>query len=241
MNTTQDLPLEPVATTRLSEEAVEQIKALIDKGVVKPGDKLPSERDLVNRLRIGRTSVREALRILETLQFIEIKPGIGAFIKDRSTQQDLRSHFSKWLAEHQQEKLDLLEVREALEPKAAGLAAKRISEEMVDKIFQTIEKMEYGARSQNIEAAVEADIEFHDFISQASQNAFLINLNDSINYALLEGRHAAFQDPNRILRSCEEHRRVAEAIRQRDPQAATKAMLDHIYNAKEAIRQLTSE
>ena len=119
---------QPIVSDRLSDKAVGQIKALIEEGRLKPGDKLPSERALMKLLSVSRASLREAFRVLEALGLIEVRTGIGAFV----VQTDAGALPNEWttlLMNTQQEMFDLLDVREALEAKAAALAAQKASAE----------------------------------------------------------------------------------------------------------------
>src|SRR5690606_22841651 len=90
----------PIQPSRISDEAVNQIKKLIDEGVFRPDDKLPSERELVQALSVSRTSVREALRVLEAMGYIEVLPGVGARVVDRRIGGELSSRWTDWMVEH---------------------------------------------------------------------------------------------------------------------------------------------
>ena len=94
------MPLQPITKTRLSEAAIEQIKELIVSENLEPGSKLPSERDLVEALGVGRSSIREALRILEIMGLVEVLPGKGAFVKALTG--DLFMPLSELLSTHQE-------------------------------------------------------------------------------------------------------------------------------------------
>lgn len=228
----------PIESTRLSDEAVRQIKSLIEDGTFKPDDRLPSERQLVQELSVSRASVREALRVLEAMGFIEVQPGVGAYVVDRRLGSDLSGRWLAWMSEHHQQVDDLLEIREALEPKATALAAERMSEEKMKAIMSTLVRMEEGAKRGDIDTVVEADVEFHDLINHAARNELLIKLNDSINHVLLESRYAYFQDMERVAGSCEQHRRVVAALQERDSGQAADAMLAHVKRTRESMRQL---
>jgi len=202
---------------------------------------LPSERKLVKQLQVSRASLREAFRILEALGLIEVRPGSGAFVVDRSGASKLPTQWNQWLYEHRQQVIDLLEIREALEPKAAALAAERISPAELELLKMTLDKLERQASTGNIDVAVQSDIEFHDLISKATRNPFLINLNNSINYILIESRYAYYQDPEHILTSWKHHCAVFTALAERDSSTAAKTMLEHTRITKEAIRTLNDD
>ncbi|MCY3780398.1 MAG: FadR/GntR family transcriptional regulator [Chloroflexi bacterium] len=236
MTATPDMFL-PIESDRLSDKAVGQIKALIEEGRLKPGDKLPAERELIKRLSVSRASLREALRVLEVLGLIEVRTGIGAFVKQTDAGA-LPAEWSALLIKTQQEVIDLLEVREALEARAVELAVQKASEEDLEGCSLTLAKMKQSANTNDVDAAIQSDIEFHQLISKMSQNKFLIELSDSISHVLLDARYAFFRQPNRILVSWQQHCRVVEALVKRDSQAAAEAMLQHLQDSKEVVKRL---
>ena len=235
---TKNVLFSPIASSRLSDKAMRQIRSLIETGVLQHGDRLPSERELQEQFSVSRTSIREALRSLEALGFVKVQPGVGAFVTNNDVRTDLPRKWTQWMAEHQDLVNDLLEIREALEPKAASLAALKISNGQVQSLFETLERMEHWAEIGDVDGAVQADIDFHDLISKATRNHFLIQLNDSVNYALIESRYAYFQDPQNILASCQQHRQVAEALKNHEPEEAAQAMLQHARKTKTAMLQV---
>lgn len=236
MTATQDMFL-PIESDRLSDKAVGQIKALIEDGRLKPGDKLPAERELIKLLSVSRASLREALRVLEVLGLIEVRTGIGAFVKQTDAGA-LPAEWSALLLKTQQEVIDLLEVREALEARAVELAVKNASAEELEGCSLTLANMKQSADSNDVDAAIQSDIEFHQLISKMSQNKFLIELSDSISHVLLDARYAFFRQPNRILVSWQQHCRVLEALVKRDSHAAAEAMLQHLQDSKEVVKRL---
>ncbi len=236
MTATQDMFL-PIESDRLSDKAVGQIKALIEDGRLKPGDKLPAERELIKLLSVSRASLREALRVLEVLGLIEVRTGIGAFVKQTDAGA-LPAEWSALLLKTQQEVIDLLEVREALEARAVELAVKNASAEELESCSLTLANMKQSADDNDVDAAIQSDIEFHQLISKMSQNKFLIELSGSISHVLLDARYAFFRQPNRILVSWQQHCRVVEALVKRDSQAAAEAMLQHLQDSKEVVKRL---
>lgn len=236
MTATQDMFL-PIESDRLSDKAVGQIKALIEDGRLKPGDKLPAERELIKLLSVSRASLREALRVLEVLGLIEVRTGIGAFVKQTDAGA-LPAEWSALLLKTQQEVIDLLEVREALEARAVELAVKNASAEELESCSLTLANMKQSADDNDVDAAIQSDIEFHQLISKMSQNKFLIELSGSISHVLLDARYAFFRQPNRILVSWQQHCRVLEALVKRDSQAAAEAMLQHLQDSKEVVKRL---
>lgn len=213
---------------RLSDKVIEQIKNLIDRDVLKVGDKLPGERDLAHQLSVGRTSIREALRALEALGIIEMSPR-GAIIINKMGGVPLSSRWN-WVIEGREEEIrNYFEVREVLEPRAAALAAARVNEEEIRLIRATVETMEQGIAHEDIALIVSADMEFHNRIAAATKNAMFVDIYKLISQVLLESRYAIFDIPGRAEESCQHHRVISEAIRRGDSEAAASEMAHHIH------------
>ena len=125
--------LKPLKKTRLYEEIIKQLTDLINNGSLKPGDKLPTERDLAVQLNVSRTAIREALRSLEMMGFIESKVGEGTFVKE-ITLNNVIDPFSSILSKDKKLVAELIEVRILLESEIARLAAARINDDKAAEI-----------------------------------------------------------------------------------------------------------
>ena len=236
-----ELPLEPIRSARVSDAAVEQILALIENGYIKVGDRLPSERELIKSLGVSRTSVREALRILETQGILEVQPGRGAFVVSKGEELDFLSPILNWLGNHQQDLLDILEVREAIESKAVSLAAQHIGQEELQELESVLLKMEQHVENREIDKATEADRTFHRLLCNASGNDFLRMLADNIVEALAEPRYSILAVPGRAEVSVKEHRKILNALEAKDSAAAVAACLAHMMSVKKALSSLSTE
>src|SRR5438477_1312115 len=133
------MDLAPIKSTRIYEEIVRQIKAMIAEGRLKSGDQLPPERDLAEKFLVSRTSVREALRALESVGLIEIRPGEGTFVKEVSVEA-LVEPLALVLLSQREMIGDLFEARRMLEPVIAGLAARRASREEVTEMERILDE-----------------------------------------------------------------------------------------------------
>lgn len=236
-----DLPLEPIRSARVSDAAVEQILALIEKGYVEVGDRLPSERELIKHLGVSRTSVREALRILEAQEILEVQPGRGAFVVSKGQKLDFLSPILNWLSNHQQDLLEIIEVREAIESKAVFLAARRVTPEELQKLEAALREMEEHVDDGEVDKATEADRAFHYLLCDASGNNFLRMLADNIVEALAEPRYSILAVPGRANVSVEEHRKILDALKAGDSEAAVNACLAHMTSVKQALSSLSAE
>ncbi len=231
-----------VKKIRVSDTVIEQIMALIDQGVLQVGDKLPGERQLVDQFKVGRASVREALRILEFEGIIDVVPGKGIFVIDDSANNDTSEDVVRgWFLEHASEVLEMLQVREALECKAAYMGALNASSEMLMELRDTLERAEVSINEGDLDNLVRLDRQFHNIIVNASNNKLLANLVDMVVDALLNPRRSLMRLPGRAPLSWQAHRKIYEAIAAGDPNKAKEAMHTHMENVYDTILELTAE
>lgn len=228
--------LEPVKRTSLREEAAEQIRSLIIDGQMKPGDRLPSERELGARLSVSRASVREALRSLEIKGLLEVRPGEGIFVCEAPVEASLDPLASALFS--RKNLLELLEVRQVLEPPIAALAAQRAQPADIQEIERALEEMERRLELRRYDDAVKAIIAFHRAVTKATGNRFLQRLMNTIAGLLSESMKETLRLPGRPARSLDGHRQILAAIKAGDAAAAEAAMLRHINGVEEAIKSL---
>jgi GntR family transcriptional repressor for pyruvate dehydrogenase complex len=226
-----EMGLEPIKSTRIYEEIIRQVKGMIAEGRLKSGDRLPPERDLAEKFVVSRTSVREALRALESLGLVEVRPGEGTFVREVSVEALIEPLALVMLS--QREAIgELFEARRLLEPAIARLAATRATPDEIHEMERILE-----TQAKEVAAAktgLSQDAEFHAAIGTAAHNRAITRIAHAIMDLLTQSREESLNTPGRPTRSHEDHRRVLTAIRARDPEAAEQAMLDHL----EAVESL---
>jgi GntR family transcriptional repressor for pyruvate dehydrogenase complex len=223
--------IEPIKSTRIYEEIVRQIKAMIAEGRLTSGDQLPPERDLAGKFRVSRTSVREALRALESLGFVEIRPGEGTFVRQVSVEA-LIEPLALVLASQREAIGDLFEARRLLEPAIAALAARRATPDEIQEMERILD-----AQAREIEhggTGLGQDDQFHSAIAAAAHNQAITRIVHAIMDLLTQSREESLHTPGRPQRSHQDHQRVLGAIRRRDSGAAEQAMREHVI-AVEAL------
>src|SRR6202042_1962788 len=167
-----------VRTSRLYEQIVQQIEESVLNGSLKPGDQLPAERELAQRLGVSRTAVREAVKALREKGLVEAYSGRGTFITDGTTQA-ARQSFDLMVKLGQAEgSPHLAELRLILEPGIAALAAARIQEPEIVALREAVTVMDGAQRDP--EAYIEADLDFHLALAEAAANPLILSLIDSI-------------------------------------------------------------
>jgi len=226
--------LEPVRRTRLREEAAEQIKSLIRSGQLRPGDKLPSERELVTQLAVSRASVREALRMLENMGLLIVKPGNGTYVREVPIDA-LVDPLASWLLERREALLHLLEAREIIEPQIVALAARRATPQAIQAMEEALAEVARQAQADNTEGMAQGIVTFHRLITEAANNHILLRILNTIADLLAESMQETLRIPGRPGKSLANHRRILAAIRAGDAAAASTAMRQHLRSVQEDI------
>lgn len=227
-------PLTTIKRTQRSDEVRLQIERAIRNGDFEPGERLPSERELVETFGVSRVSVREAIRSLEALGFVRVHQGRGAFVTDRRS--GFGEPMARWLEMHRDEVLELLGVRGALDELAAGLAVEHHDAEKVDAIVAAHEAFSAAVEADAPTAELVAfDIDFHLAIAEASGYRLLYDLLSDLHSYLAESRHVALAPAGRPAQSAAEHAKIVEAILARDAALARLAANRHIASVREIV------
>ncbi|GAA3924616.1 FadR/GntR family transcriptional regulator [Actinomadura viridis] len=224
------------ASPRREAPGVELTRRLLDyllSGDVKPGQRIPSERQLATALSAGRSTVREAIKSLSLLGLLEQRVGDGTYLSRSSS--DLLPQVIEWgllLGEKRLE--DLLEARSALEVQLAGWAAERRTEAQLAELRRLIAKM--GDAGEDFESYVEADIAFHLWLAEASGNGVLASVLTNIQSLLQAWASRVIRTAGETETSLAMHEPILAAVEARDPDAARSAMLAHMERATRRLR-----
>lgn len=222
----------PIESKSLAEAVAEQLMAMIAQGQFKPGDRLPTEPELMVQFGVGRSTLREAIKSLVVAGLLETRRSLGTFVSESYT--DYLSQRLNWgLVFSKQELLHIIEIRCALEEQAAALAAERASDAQKEKLVQLIDAI--SERGIAPEKAVENDIAFHLAIAEASNNPLLLNLTLSLRQVLhgyIKSGYTRRGYENQV--NAEEmanlHRPIVDAILAGNPTEAKNAMHTHFEN-----------
>lgn len=224
--------LGPVRRTKVYEEVAARLRRLIADGRLKPGDKLPPERELASALGVSRTSVRDAIRTLQATGLLEPRQGEGTVIRELSTD-TVVGPIASALLTRRDLLVDLMAVRKMIEPAMAREAARHARPDEIRQMEAILARQ--ASRLEAGGLAIEEDSAFHDMIARASRNQVVPKVLDALMDLLREGRERSLQGRGRPQRSLRGHRQILEAIRQRDAVQAARAMLNHLEQIEETL------
>lgn len=228
----------PVSRVRISDQVFNQLKHLIYRGSLQPGQRIPGEHELSKQFSASRGSIREALGKLEAIGLVEIKNGSGAYVARWSLDNLNLSENLTWLVERRDMVLKLLQVREELQGLAARLCAEVVSETQLAALVETWEAMDHAKENGDLEAVTEADTRFHYLIGEYSGNEVLNDLSSRIEEAYRSSSRALMDLGGRANTSVVEHGAIIEAIEAHDGAQAEAHMLHHIASVRRDIAAL---
>jgi GntR family transcriptional repressor for pyruvate dehydrogenase complex len=224
--------LKAIKKTRIYQEVVSQIHGLIRDGKLRSGDQLPSERELAETFKVSRTSVREAIRALETEGLVVTRTGMGTFIADLPIE-SLVAPLAKLLIEEKNALADVFEMRKLVEPQIAALAAERATGDDIVRMKRILGDQK--SEIQRGESGVEADAAFHFAIGKATQNQALEKLISGLMDMLSHSREESLQTRGRRQASLASHLQILSAIEDHDQDRARAAMLRHIERVERNV------
>jgi GntR family transcriptional repressor for pyruvate dehydrogenase complex len=224
--------LEPLRSTTpkrslLADEIVERlVRLILDQGL-RPGDRLPSERQLMVQLAVGRSSLREAMKALSVIGIVDVSVGSGTFVADGVTSV-LTKPLAWALLMGEKDARDLSEARQAIEGQLAALAAQRATPEDLMAIGERLALM--GANLDDAEAFTRYDLEFHLAIARAAHSEVLARVVETLRHLLHHWFLEVYSRVEDKRSFVAQHAPIYEAIRARDAEGARRAMIEHLDN-----------
>ena len=217
--------LKVVEKKRVYEDIVKQIQVLIEEGRMKKGDQLPTERELTETFKVSRASVREAIRILESMRLVESRHGDGTYVI-ATTEESLVRPLAAALFHEKDDLIDIFYIRRCIEPNMAQLAAQNATADDIVELRRIIAKQkECIEDSRNIN---ETDSAFHGAIASMSKKRALERLLLALVDLLVETREEYLQNDERAQESLKGHQKILSAIEEGDCAAARQSMLNHL-------------
>ncbi|SOZ09401.1 FadR/GntR family transcriptional regulator [Cupriavidus taiwanensis] len=222
----------------LAEEVVQALGEDIRQGQLKPGDKLPTESEIMATMGVSRTVVREALSRLQASGLVETRHGIGTFVLERPAEAPSPFRIGPDALGTAMDVMAMLEFRVSVEAEAAGLAAARRTDAQLAAMRQALDELKHGADAGN--DAVESDFAFHLAIARATGNRYFTDLMGHLGTMVIPRSRLQVNTPERVQyleRVSIEHENIYDAIERRDPDAAKAAMRMHLTNSRERLRK----
>ena len=224
--------------TRLRDRAAEQLLDMVVSSGLRPGQRPPPERELVGRLGVSRTVVREALNLLEARGLISIEHGRGAVVSGGSTRA-VRDTLGLLLRVRPKALWELLEIREILEVEISRLAAERAQEDDVREMRGQLDRM--GSLIDAPEGYVDADVEFHVLLARSTGNEVLLTMLDPIVELLRASREVSASRPGSARRALREHEEILHCVEAGDAGGARERMRVHLANTARDIEAALGE
>ncbi len=217
--------LKAVKKKRVYEDIVQQIRNLIQKGKLKQGDQLPTERELVDTFKVSRASVREAIRYLESMKFVKSRQGDGTYVI-ASSEEALIQPLATALFLEKDSLMDIFTIRKFIEPQVAQLAAENATASEINELEEILE--EQAKDLGNGLNLTKTDSEFHNLLTRTAKNRGLERLLFAILDLLAQTREKYLQVEGRAQKSLKGHQKILSAIKARNPVAARQAMRRHL-------------
>ena len=231
-----------VKSNKISEHIVEQIRKAIFEGNLKPGNKLPSEKELQKEFKVSKATLREAMRSLEVLGFLEIQKGVsgGAFVTEVDMKK-ARDSFTNFLLFKNLSLSNLSEVRLILEPFVAEKAATSITEEDLKTLERLNKECEYLLKNNIPIESRKNEIEYHRIIGSVSGNPILMFILDFVENLLIDTKEILRPGKEFSKRVLSAHKRIYKALLARDPKKAREEMIKHVQEVEKDLIALQKE
>lgn len=230
--------LTPVSRVTLGEQVAAQLAGQISEGRWRPGERLPSEAELCKVLHIGRSTLREALKSLAFVGMVRMRPGEGTYVTDGS-RSVVQHMLSRGLLNNEKNLGNVGETRQILETALAALAAERAEKGDLDKLAELLGEMDRRLNGEGAGKPYEVlDLEFHLAIAACSKNEILQQLLVPIQGMLHEWIVKSQELPGLRQNAQAQHAKILEAIQQRNPEKARRAMRAHLQTCENAFALL---
>lgn len=219
----------------VTDEAIDKIKRMIVSGELRPGDRLPRETDLADRLGLSRSSLREAVKALSLIRVLDVRQGDGTYVTslDSGLLLDALSFVVDF---HRDDSvLELLEVRRILESEATAMAAQRMSDEDIENLRVVLADL---TENPTIDALVANDLKFHRLIASGARNNLLVSLIDSLSGRTARARlWRGLTQEGAVAKTREQHAAILEAIASRQPELARSWAAVHVAGVEDWLRR----
>ena len=220
---------------KVYEEISRQIEKLIHNGKLKPGDKLPTERELSELFGVSRHSVREAIRVLEKSRLLNSVAGSGTYVAMNENQKAV-NEIATYLLDKTDKLAEIFQLRRIIEPQVAGLAAQNATGDNIKELELLLKQIQDLVRKSTTDRHEfsKLDIQLHKTIAIATQNSIIVKIIERLNDLFHETRQEGYQSETRMKISSNGHVQIIQAILERDALKASAAMDKHLRDVENA-------
>ena len=223
-----------------SRKVVEHVRELIASGQLKPGDKLPPERELAEMMNVSRPTIREAFKILSAMGFLRIRQGQGVFVADQSERLD---NLASFLFMETDTIHELFEVRKMIETESAARAAQRGTPEFLEQIYRftcdcynrVVVHPQFATDEEREKFLSDSDQQFHLMVAEAAGNEVVVRIMTNMIDLLRLSRMRSMKIPGRVEQSLQEHMAIAEALKAKNARLARARMTNHLTGVEKAL------
>lgn len=236
-----DIPkLKKIKKETVTETIINQFMALIEEGSFESGQQLPSERELASLLDVSRPSVREAMKVLQSMNIVDIRTGSGTYLKDNTWAWADRFKVKNFVARFTY--LELIEARKVLEGEIACLAAKNATEDNKAAIREAfhINQLQLPEPNEelNREAFIRSGLNFHLSVAEAAQNSFLTEMLNTVGELLFEVDVEVIKSREQMQGSLHSHEKIMDAVLLGKTDRARLEMIEHLENIETSIKSV---
>jgi GntR family transcriptional repressor for pyruvate dehydrogenase complex len=219
----------------VTDEAIDKIKDMIVMGELRPGDRLPKEADLAERLGLSRNSLREAVKALSLIRVLDVRQGDGTYVT--SLEPTLLLDALNFVVDFHRDDtvLQFFEVRRILEPAATAMAAVRMSDEEIENLRAVLDELD---ENPSVDALVANDLQFHRTIAAGSHNSALCSLVENLSGPTTRARiWRGLTQEGAVAKTQEQHMAIFEAIAARQPELARSWATVHVAGVEDWLRK----
>ncbi len=227
-----------ISKDALPKEITTRLLDMIREKALRPGDQLPPERELAAMMGVSRPSVREALRALALMNVLDIRQGSGTYVSSLDTSL-LIEHLDFVFSLDDSTFLELFEARKILEAGIVALAAKKVTDKEINTLQEIVTRSTEDIN--DLEAFLLNDRELHEAITHVADNPILTRFMVSLSKLGLASRSRTVRIPGVAEQTIEDHQCIVAALRDRDPEQAKTAMLEHLSNVERRLRKSLEE
>jgi GntR family transcriptional repressor for pyruvate dehydrogenase complex len=224
--------LKAVIKKRAFEDIVKQIRTLIEKGKLKRGDQLPTERELSETFKVSRATVREAIFSLETMKLVDRRQGDGTYVI-ASSEEALVQPLAASLFHEKDDLIDIFSLRKIIEPEVAQLASENATPEEINELGKILKEQEMEVASR--ENPIQTDTHFHHRLARMAKNRVLERLMLALVDLLGKTRETYLQSEERELKSLRGHQDILTAVKNGNGTAARQAMRKHLEDVESIL------